>query len=505
MVYLSSIGKYINHDSEQYVFAAYLMESLNIYQDFVYLHPPYFPVLLSSIFYFIDGEYFLYARLCVFVFSFATVFVVLAMTRRITGDLSIATAFAVIVSLSPIFLWASQQARNDMTACFFCVLAIWLIFEALSANKFGKVLFFLGGFCVAISVGTKITYAFVPVIVVVYVLIRAGGTLSENIRTATVPLVLGGGASSIPIIYFAVRAWDNFLFEVYQFHLAAPHDWYDRNGLREMLNRFKEAIVVKNFLFSDVLLICFVFIFFVMLVVLREKNFHTFVRDFNDKHGFLFVLLFVVGLPFCMIPLPSYEPYFLPMIPLIVLCTSVFYATSGAVLADTRGQLVLALTVVVALNGLPALARDAWRGVDGDRRMTTRVHRTATEIRNALESRGIVGKVATLSPIRVIDAGVPVYREFASGPFLFRSGNLYSPEKLHALHALSPETLDEFLDNDPPAAILTGFEQAGFGPRPGSKFTIAADAPLEAYAATRGYEEVKGDFEGKGRLFVRKR
>ena len=65
-----------------------------------------------------------------------------------------------------------------------------------------------------------------------------------------------------------------------------------------------------------------------------------------------------------------------------------------------------------------------WR--DGP--IVTRIHDTSVDIKSLMEVRGVHGEIATLSPVRVLDSGLSTYKEFASGPFFFRSSDKLSSD-----------------------------------------------------------------------------
>jgi hypothetical protein len=81
-------------------------------------------------------------------------------------------------------------------------------------------------------------------------------------------------------------------------------------------------------------------------------------------------------------------------------------------------------------------------------------HRQAIEIKTCIQNRK--GAIATLSPHYVIEAGLDVYREFATGPFIYRVGNLLSAQALKKYRGVSGGTLDTFFANSSPLAILVG-------------------------------------------------
>jgi hypothetical protein len=78
-------------------------------------------------------------------------------------------------------------------------------------------------------------------------------------------------------------------------------------------------------------------------------------------------------------------------------------------------------------------------------------------IKQQLGSNG-EGKVLTLSPIYAVEAGLPIYNEFVTGPFAWRVSHLISADEAAARHWPYAPAIGELLRNDPPMAVLTGAE-----------------------------------------------
>jgi hypothetical protein len=68
------------------------------------------------------------------------------------------------------------------------------------------------------------------------------------------------------------------------------------------------------------------------------------------------------------------------------------------------------------------------------------------------------GKVLTLAPTWVLEGGLRIYPEFATGPFAWRSAQWAPVEQRRRLKLVAPADLESFLADDPPAALLTGVE-----------------------------------------------
>jgi hypothetical protein len=186
-------------------------------------------------------------------------------------------------------------------------------------------------------------------------------------------------------------------------------------------------------------------------------------------------------------PTPVFAKYFTVPTPYLVLLL-VFAARRGARHARAAGALLLATTAISLALGAPRYLSTAKALASTSRWVPVEIHARAANIGAAVAAAG-PGKVATLTPLLAVEAGLPVYPELASGPFLYRVGDLLTPEQRARVRATSPSTVGDLLRSDPPSAVLVGFEGE-------------LDAPLEAFARRSGYVKADGDFWG-ATLYVR--
>jgi hypothetical protein len=130
--------------------------------------------------------------------------------------------------------------------------------------------------------------------------------------------------------------------------------------------------------------------------------------------------------------------------------------------------------------------RYAWVGeiVRPERWFPMRAHSIALQMR----ARVPRGKVLTLAPAWPVEAGLGIYPEFATGPFAWRTAHHLPALRRREFDLIAPEDLPGFLENDAPAAILTGFESGGL------------EKPLIRYATEHAYEVV--DFGKDRRLWI---
>jgi len=105
----------------------------------------------------------------------------------------------------------------------------------------------------------------------------------------------------------------------------------------------------------------------------------------------------------------------------------------------------------------------------------TRASTTGTDLRKYLKH----GKILTLAPTYPLLGGFDIYPEFATGPFAWRSAQLVPTDRRYRLHLIAPDDLEGFLASDPPAGILTGYEDDG-----------DLEKPFLEYAKRHGYRLV---------------
>ena len=483
------------HDEELFIAASLHTVDLPLYREVLYLQTPYFAHLLAALFQFFDGHYFLIGRLVIWFFSYGSVLLVYWLSQSLSADYRSALAFALFFATASLMIRAFGLARNDAMPCFFTLLSLNLLHLASKRRTWAGWLYFLAGVSIGTAVGTKISYAFVPLVVLLHETWRQ---LKQRQDVGSwrpiLALIAGGALSSLPIIFHMATSWDAFYYGNFEYHLTSPIQWYTNNGLKQYLSLQYQVKTAIHFLNKDTVLATVLFSLIIFLVALNERIFSRFWVYFVDHDGFLYLGLVIFALFFAFLPRPPHPQYFQPIVPVLIIFTAAIYSTAGQMssIRKIRGPILLATIILAAIPRLGSLTKDIYIGFR-DGFTVARIHGAATEIRNVLEKRGVRGKVATFSPIRIIDSGLPIYTELVSGPFFFRTAKFLSAEKVHALKGASANTLVDMLTRDPPAAIFTGFESA---------WEKSPDAELERFAHENGYVTVSGNFDG-GNLFVR--
>jgi hypothetical protein len=110
--------------------------------------------------------------------------------------------------------------------------------------------------------------------------------------------------------------------------------------------------------------------------------------------------------------------------------------------------------VFITLGGTGMVVMQKHWDAKGQPPTTQVVHQRGQEISRLVGS----GKVLTLDPVSALEGGLEIYPQLATGPFFWRVAHLMDPVSRKDLNILGPPDLASRLEDDPPDAILTGFE-----------------------------------------------
>jgi hypothetical protein len=485
-----ALTQYINQDEEQFITAAYLAQHMRLYTDFLYLQLPIYPLVLSKLFMLLGGvSPFLVARLLSAALAIGSVVVFFNLAARLSDNGPVAFILTSLFASAPLMLRAYGLTRNDIMPIFFGLCGIWFLLRDVTAEgkQHGRLLpIFLSGLCMALAVGAKATAAFIPLAAIPYLFLRA--------KRQLLPFVVGGAVGSLPIVYYGATAFDKFLYSIVTFHLTERQEFYSDIGQAERLAwPYRAESVILTWVGEPTLVVASLFIAFVAFVVW----YRSFPSQATAKHltpdNIFFLLLVVAATPFVFLPNPFGWPYLQPAVPYVLLSCAALYPLARKIL-DAREMLTcLAIAVIVLALQLGRFAIEAEKQMERPWTVTE-VHHLATLIAHHVNG----GAVATLYPALVLDAGSPIYPEFATSPYFFRAGDHLAPERVVELNAISPRTVPLVLGAKPPAAIFAG--------------NTADDMSLLNWARQNCYAEVDlaGSREGepyhedwKPRLFMR--
>jgi hypothetical protein len=190
------------------VAAAHFAQHLRLYADFLYLQSPIYPLVLSKLLtLFSSVSPFLIARLPSAAFAIGSVVLFFSLAVRYSKNGQFAFVLASIFASAPLMLWAYGSARNDIMPTFFGLCGIWLALSGLNVeckqSAHSHLTLFFAGLCMALSVGAKMTAAFIPLKAMPYIFLRA--------KFRLLPFILGGVLGSLPIMYYAVTDFDKFV------------------------------------------------------------------------------------------------------------------------------------------------------------------------------------------------------------------------------------------------------------------------------------------------------
>ncbi|MFS0773392.1 glycosyltransferase 87 family protein [Sphingomonas sp. 1P08PE] len=466
----------LDHDESQYVATAMLVHGALPYRDFVSLQPPlqswfYAPLGMLPAGYIFPGMRLLTAALAI-----AALAILYAGQRAAAIDRRAAAATTLAMAACSSFQFSSSIVRNDMLPLVLLVAATFPAMRMADARgRDGVSPAFGCGVLLALAAATKLSY--VPMIVAV------GLCQIALARRIVDRRILGYGAGLaiglVPLLVAARVAPGNFHWGVYTFARTAPYDWYATIGRAAELDTTVKLAMLARYMATSPVGVA------LALVAIGWWR----CRAGPNRPALMLIAMCAAGLAGAAMPTPAHRQYLLPLLPPLFVLLGLMLARGRA----GRGAW-LALAITAALGLVPTATALARLPVAGSPLLTAQAQSAA--MRWIISSTGTTGPVATLSPDRAVDSGLPLDPRFAAGPFVFRSGELLSPRHARRLNATTPDTLARDFGRHPPAAVLVGYErQVRHG-------DIQVDRPLEEWAVSHGYAAYALP-DRVGRLYVR--
>lgn len=472
-------------NENMYVTAGVLIsQGHSIYRDFAYLQAPYLAELYGLLFGISGTTYHLFvARILNWCFWVAGAVLTGFITKHITRDRGFSFAAGLMYVVNPLMLRITIEASNYVLPATLALLQVLFVLKAFDARRYvaQASFLFLAGLMAGLSVGTKAYFlaAAAPFFVLPWL------CRGDRSRVAiTAPMLFGFALALAPAAFIFARDPWLFLFNNFHYHrLATAKAWLlHLDADAPMTWNGKMTYLCVTFLGSACVMLLIVI---AVARILVRKNQTAATPSLNVTRGALLLTLIAVAL---MTPL---HPQYLAMpVPYMILFASCLYA---ALPPRDRGLLRKATFIATGVSAVMAIdIHEVRASIDRTPWRPTAIEATSQSIRLAMERAGVSGKVATLQPLLATEAGLPIYREFASGPFMFFVSDLMGPEaRRHAIGAGAAD-LETLFGADPPAAIVV--TQGSLD-----------DRTLERYAVGHHYREVHVAADFPARLYLKQK
>ena len=449
----------VDHDESQYVAAASLVaRGLIPYRDFAYLQTPLQPYFVAPLAWLAPGWLLVAARIVNAAAMAGAAWLVGRTAIRLSGVAIAGPLGVAAVIASDAVQFGGSVARNDALPMlmFAGALACWFGSERVSARRA-----FFGGLLVALAASTKISYA-LPA--------AAAGTMAlwharAGDRRGVAALLGGLALGALPTVLFLALATRQFLFDAVHYSVDAVRAWQALNGTGERLDWLFKAKRLVGLMAMGPLL--------VLLVAVAARWRSPTPRPLGLSLGGLLLAALVAS----ALPSPTYRQYLVPVVAPLVLLAAARRAGIAAWLRAHRGLAGIAGVIMAGclVAGVSRSVTAVIKAPPHERPIA--VARAAHRIGELAARAGTIGG---LDPLLLVDSGLALDPRFATGPFLFRAGNLAAcaDETLCPLTYAHPE----WLDRAPPRFLVSGSERVLPAALPGG-----LDGVIDRWASRQGY------------------
>ncbi|MBV1897448.1 MAG: hypothetical protein KUG70_13375 [Rhodobacteraceae bacterium] len=500
-LYGRMMGFGLRRDEMLFVTPAELLGQWQLYQDFFYNHVPYSAWYFRGFhLVFEDVGLLAAARFGVF---FAWLLLLSGLgwvTFRISKSWIVALFFVVaLLTCEPLLAQAGMAATNNLLPLPFAVLGLGLFIVETMKDQPNRFVLIIAGVCLSIAVGMKVSaVVFIPPVVIGAFLLPLHKPFSHRALKVALPMFVGGILGALPLFWLLISEPQLFLAHILKFHTGPHVAYWQANAAGEpgiAMGLVGKLQLAYGSWLSGAGLVMIITLFYLVWVSVADKKSGDVVQP-----GYLGQILVVLGVlvltaGMSLVPTPGFQQYYIqPLVCIPILC-ALYYRRLPR---DHRHKVVPifgAGLAVLLLLGLPRLGPGLANLAQPAEFTTSKIARGGAALRQAVVSRGAPeGPVATLFPIYPVEAGLPVYPEFATGPFAYRIADFTDPSLAENYTMVGEDELKALFDATPPSAFLLGYDSV-------------LEAPFLQYAQANGYRQIVaedlGNRYGKGVLLMK--
>lgn len=406
LVFARALDAELDRDESMYLTAGALADDHALYEDLPFLQMPYAAWILSPLLDDATSRSVLRTGR-VFTASVATVCLglLVVLSMRFGAGAGRGLALAVLLALQPAFAFVAAHASNHLLPVSFALAA--LVVATTCGPRRPPWRAAVVGLLVGLAVGTRLTWA----IVAIGALAAAMIDPRSRHRSLLGPAVLGFAVALVPVVVAWVQAPQEFLFQNLGYH-ALNRAWatgvepFDTG--RGAFLRWLRAETTDPALPAA------------MAVALVALGLRLRAGIGGWPRALAFgVLCLGVGLA-TVAPSPWWPQHAAIFLVGLAVATVVFTARIEHRLFDS---LLLVAALLAAVGPLRYEAAVVGRLFDPETWRTSRFEHTVAPLSDVDPG----GPVTTLSPLHVLEAGLPVDPRSTSGPFLVRVRDLMDP------------------------------------------------------------------------------
>ena len=460
----NSMTKDLGRDEQMYCTAGVLLgQGQMIYRDFSYPSQlPYHPLLLAALYRaFGTTHYLLVGRLVSVACDILVMVFILLIYRSIFGrhrreGLLFGLAAAVLYVFNPLVDYAAGYAWNHDVVILCIVASLWLFVTTDFQSK--SHLWRIGAVGALLTVATfmRVTTALVELLFLAAVLLTAGGSLGNRIRS-TLPFLAAALAIALWPLWVIAQAPRAFWLNLVQIPTL-----YGR-WLHEAGKTFGKVTLTLDCLATPGYLLLLVLAAYAVWTAIRERS----RLDGPEKRkaglaALLPPLLFVIA----YIPPTMWHQYLAVPVPFIAIALAYPLAALRRRCDESKNKSGYRLTCglvgaaalisilvypVVLYRCLLLAVPEKWTPIE--------FHKLSVNIAaNIKES----GPVLTLSPLHALEGGRDIYPELSCGSIVYRAADRMSASERQITHTVGSETLVSLVSVHRPSGIIVGVEPSYF-------------------------------------------
>ncbi len=464
----------LNRDENMFVSVASQLGNGDLYRDLGYNHLPNLAYLLGGVFAITGTEYYLlFGRLLVLAAWLAAILALWLIVRRLGLGLHVFFASSALLLGNVLLLGtAGMLVSNNFLPIPLIFFAFYFLLGALDESRGSKAEAFFAGLLVSLTIGMKANFIMLaPTFALVTLLAPSTRHLSDRIKSAFLPLAIGGAIGGLPTLAHLALDPEGFLAHTLRYFTELQPAYWQNVDEPKVVGLAAKILLAEQIWFASATLLAIAAIVGMVFAAITQSG----LRSLFDWRVILLTILLGCSVAVAFVPSPSFQQYFVPPIPFLIL---LFIVLARFVSGEGEGAkilvpVMLAIAVTSLALGASRIAPGLMQFANPGKWESIALKR---EVAVAGQGAGLQpgARIATLTPLFALEGGYSIYPEFAAGQFVYRVAPYLPDDDSRYYRTTSPSGLEAFFDADPPAGILVNRAEP-------------IEKALAEYAQSRGY------------------
>ncbi|MBT8428024.1 MAG: hypothetical protein KJO02_08345, partial [Erythrobacter sp.] len=345
----------LNRDENLFVTVAANIGNGDIYRDLGYNHLPNLPYLLGLVYEMVGtSNPLLTARVLLIGFWLLAIVSIWKLSRQLSsGSVAFLAASLVLLCNTMLLTGAGTLATNNFVPVALVFPAFALLVSGIERENLSPARLFFAGLIASLVIGFKANYVFIaPFFALAILITPIANSMKERLVRGLLPLAAGGIIGGLPTLAHMLSDPEAFFAHTLSYFMELHPAYWAEADLPKAVGIKDKILLAERMWLGNTSLLALVIVGTMAALVTAMNG----LRALTDWKVIVIAGMALCGFVVSFVPTPSFDHYYVPPLPFLVLLILVLAGKIGGEHRRAVTMLMASAAVLCVLNATPRLA-----------------------------------------------------------------------------------------------------------------------------------------------------